>query len=153
GAAPRKTRSPTSDGLRPSGRNRRGAKARRSRERTLKRRFGCYASRKVSLPGMRCEIVHDPQEFARLARAWDELAHRAQVGLFLSHRWLSAWWRAFHGVDELWVLTLYDGERLAAAWPLHLKAARSQLRASELRVLGDLGGAQRSLLFAPGELE
>src|SRR5262245_29792414 len=102
---------------------------------------------------MHCEIVHDPAEFARLAGAWDELAQKAQVGLFLSHRWLSAWWSAFRGIDELWVLTLRDGERLAAAWPLHLRAARSQLRASELRVLGDLGGAQRSLLVAPGELE
>jgi ribosomal protein S18 acetylase RimI-like enzyme len=102
---------------------------------------------------MHCEIVHDPAEFARLAGAWDELAQQAQVGLFLSHRWLSAWWRAFRGIDELWVLTLREGERLTAAWPLHLRAARSQLRAAELRVLGDLGGAQRSLLVAPGDLE
>jgi ribosomal protein S18 acetylase RimI-like enzyme len=101
---------------------------------------------------MRCEIVHEPAEFARLAGAWDELAQKAQVGLFLSHRWLSAWWRAFHGIDELWVLTLRDGERLVAGWPLHLKAART-LRTRELHVLGDLGGAQRSLLFSPGELE
>src|SRR5438309_4452448 len=104
------------------------------------------------LDRVRCEIVHDPNQFARLADSWDELAQQAQVGLFLSHRWLSAWWRAFHGVDELWLLVMRDGERLRAAWPLHLKAARSQLRASELRVLGDLGGAQRSLLFAAGEL-
>ncbi len=103
---------------------------------------------------MRPGIVHDPQEFAALKDAWDELAQRAQVGLFLSHRWLSAWWRAFHGVDELWVLTLRDGDRLTGAWPLHLRAPRSgPLRTAELRVLGDLGGAQRSLLVAPGELE
>src|SRR5207237_2785871 len=119
--APRKMPAPTSGGRRPSEKNRRGGKARQSREPTLKRRFGCYASCKVSLPGMRCEIVHDPAEFARLAGAWDELAHKAQVGLFLSHRWLSAWWRAFHGIDELWVLVVRDGERLSAAWPLHLR--------------------------------
>src|SRR4051812_15457031 len=103
---------------------------------------------------MRCEIVHDPEQFARLADSWDELAKRAQVGLFLSHRWLSAWWRAFHGVDELWVLTVRDGERRAAAWPLHLSAPRAgRLKVGELRVLGDLGGAQRSLLVAPADLD
>ncbi len=103
---------------------------------------------------MHCEIVHDADVFARLAEPWDELAKRAQVGLFLSHRWLSAWWRAFHGVDDLWVIVLRDGERLAGAWPLHLRAPRSsRLRTAELRVLGDLGGAQRSLLVPPGELE
>jgi ribosomal protein S18 acetylase RimI-like enzyme len=100
---------------------------------------------------MRCEILHDPAAFERLAGEWDDLARRAQVGLFLSHRWLSAWWRAFHGIDELWVLVVRDGERLQAAWPLHLKAGA--LRTAELRVLGDLGGAQRSVLAAPGDLE
>jgi ribosomal protein S18 acetylase RimI-like enzyme len=110
---------------------------------------------------MQCEIVHDPDHFKGLSAQWDELAARAQAGLFLSHRWLSAWWRAFHGIDELWVMLVRDGERLAGAWPLHLRAPRSpveagplgRLRAVELRVVGDLGGAQRSILTAPGELE
>jgi ribosomal protein S18 acetylase RimI-like enzyme len=106
------------------------------------------------LDRVRCEIVHDPDQFARLSDSWDELAKKAQVGLFLSHRWLSAWWRAFHGVDDLWVVTVRDGERLAAAWPLHLNAPRSgRLKVAELRVLGDLGGAQRSLLVMPADLD
>jgi CelD/BcsL family acetyltransferase involved in cellulose biosynthesis/ribosomal protein S18 acetylase RimI-like enzyme len=96
---------------------------------------------------MRCEIVHDTESFQALRERWDELANRADAGLFLSHRWLSSWWRAFRGVDELWVMLAWDGTRLAAAWPLHLKAPRSSgIKVSELRLLGDLGGAQRSLL-------
>jgi len=96
---------------------------------------------------MRCEILHDAGAFDALASDWNDLASTAEAGLFLSHRWLSAWWHAYRGVDELWVLTLRQGERLVAAWPLHLSAPRSgPIRIAALRVLGDLGGAQRSLL-------
>src|SRR5438132_1334504 len=97
---------------------------------------------------MRCEILHDAQAFRALGDDWDALAEATGVGLFLSHRWLLAWWRAFHGVDELWVLTARKGGELCGAWPLHLRAPRSgALRVGELRVIGDLGRAQRSMLF------
>src|SRR5262245_31757011 len=103
---------------------------------------------------MRCEILHDARAFAALGERWDELGREAGVGLFLSHRWLSAWWRAFHGIDELWVLVLRDGERLVAGWPLHLRAPRSGARrGGELRVLGDLGGAQRSMVVRPRDVD
>ncbi|MCA1665133.1 MAG: GNAT family N-acetyltransferase [Myxococcales bacterium] len=73
----------------------------------------------------------------------------------MSHAWLSAWWRAFHGVDELWVFIVEDDDgTLIGGWPLCLRAPRSgALRVAELRVVGDLGGAatsDRSILCAPG---
>ena len=104
---------------------------------------------------MRCEILHDGQAFGALAGEWAQLAHDADAGLFLSHRWLEAWWRAYRGIDELWMLIARDGERLAGAWPLHLRAPRSgALRMSELRLVGDLGGGgQRSILCRPAEVD
>ncbi len=103
---------------------------------------------------LRCEILHDGQAFAAAGEAWDDLAGTSDGGRFLSHRWLSAWWRAYRGIDELWVMLVRDGERLIAAWPLHLRAPRSgALRMSELRLVGELGGAQRSLLCRQGELD
>jgi ribosomal protein S18 acetylase RimI-like enzyme/CelD/BcsL family acetyltransferase involved in cellulose biosynthesis len=101
---------------------------------------------------MRCAILHSAEAFAAVGTRWDELARSGDAGLFLSHRWLSAWWRAFHGVDELWVVIVEDdaGE-LVAGWPLHLRAPRSgALRVAELRVVGDLGGADRSILCRSG---
>ena len=103
---------------------------------------------------MRCEILHDASAFEGLEAAWDALAQQADAGLFLSHRWLKAWWRAYRGVDELWLLVLRDGEQLKAALPLHLRAPRSgPIRVAELRIVGDLGIAQRSFLCRPDELE
>ena len=101
---------------------------------------------------MRCAILHSAEAFAAVGPRWDELARAGDAGLFLSHRWLDAWWRAFHGVDELWAVTVEDDDgSLAGGWPLHLRAPRSgALRVAELRVVGDLGGADRSILCKPG---
>lgn len=104
---------------------------------------------------MRAAILHSAEPFGALAERWDELASAADAGLFLSHRWLSAWWRAFHGVDQLWAFIVEDDAgTLVAAWPLCLRAPRSgALRVGELRVVGDLGGAatsDRSILCRPG---
>ena len=104
---------------------------------------------------MRSAILHSAEAFGALAERWDALAGATDAGLFLSHRWLSAWWRAFHGVDELWVFTVEEDDgTLLAAWPLCLRAPRSgALRVAELRVVGDLGGAatsDRSILCVAG---
>jgi GNAT superfamily N-acetyltransferase len=108
---------------------------------------------------MRSAILHSAEAFGALAERWDALASAADAGLFLSHPWLAAWWRAFHGVDELWVFTVEDDDgTLIAGWPLCLRAPRSgALRVAELRVVGDLGGtattaasSDRSILCRPG---
>ena len=59
---------------------------------------------------MRATILHSAEAFVALAARWDALASASDAGLFLSHRWLSAWWRAFHGVDELWVFIVEDDD-------------------------------------------
>jgi ribosomal protein S18 acetylase RimI-like enzyme len=104
---------------------------------------------------MRAEILRDGQAFAALAGEWDALARDGDGGLFASHRWLTAWWRAYRGIDELWVVAARDDAgTLAAGWPLHLRAPRSgALKLAELRLVGDLGGGQRSLVYRPTELD
>jgi len=103
---------------------------------------------------MRSEIVVDDHAFAGLREPWDRLADDARAGLFLQHRWLSAWWRAYRGIDELWVPVLRDPSGLVAAWPLHLRAPRSgPLKVATLALLGDLGSGQRSLLCRPPDRE
>src|SRR2546426_65997 len=82
---------------------------------------------------MRCAILHSAEAFEALGERWDALARASDAGLFLSHRWLSAWWRAFHGVDELWVFTVEDDAgALVGGWPLHLRAPRLDLRAASV---------------------
>lgn len=102
---------------------------------------------------MRAEVLHDESAFRALKEPWDALCNEADVGLFLSHRWLEAWWRAYRGVDELWVVTAREAGELRAAWPLHLTAPRSgAIKVAALRLLGDLGGAQRSFVCRPADV-
>src|SRR5437868_6457716 len=100
---------------------------------------------------MRIEIVTTVERFAALEPAWGDLARRAGASVLLSHRFLSAWWRAFGGVDELRVLAAFLGEELVAVWPLHLRAARTAaFGARTLTPLGDLRAMERTVIALPG---
>ena len=106
---------------------------------------------------MGCEILHEVSDFVALEPAWSRLC--ATVGdegeeLFLSHAWLTSWWRAYRGVDQLWVMAVREGDRLVGGLPLALSPPRSgQLKVSELRMIGDLGGTQQCVLGAEVELD
>ncbi len=107
---------------------------------------------------MGCEILHEVSDFVALEPAWSRLCAAVgdedDAGLFLSHDWLTSWWRAYHGVDQLWVVAVREGERLVAGLPLALSPPRSgQLKVSELRMIGDLGGVQQCVLGAEAELD
>ncbi len=100
---------------------------------------------------MRVEIVTSVDRLNALEPAWDELVRRAGASTLLSHRFLSAWWRAFAGVDELRVLATFHGAELVAVWPLHLRAARTAaFGARTLTPLGDLRAMERSVIALPG---
>lgn len=65
------------------------------------------------------ESLTDPAAFARVQQEWDDLLERAhRTEPFLSHRWLTAWFRHFLGDDGLHVLVVKDGERWVGALPL-----------------------------------
>ncbi len=100
---------------------------------------------------MRVEIVATAERLAALSPAWDALAQKVGASIFLSPAYLTPWWRAFAGVDELKVLCAYIGEELVAVWPLRLRAARTAaFGARTLTPLGDGRTLERSLVCAPG---
>jgi ribosomal protein S18 acetylase RimI-like enzyme len=103
---------------------------------------------------MRYEVYHDDASLERLREPWTALVAVARPGLFLEHAWIATWWRAHRGLDELWVVTAWEGSELVGVWPLHLRAPRSgPIGLKELRLLGDLGGLQRSVLCRPEQAE
>lgn len=72
----------------------------------------------MKTPARVTEIVHDPQRFAALAGAWDALAASHPSPLAL-HAWYSAALAAQHGGrTRLWVVLVWEGDRLVAAAPL-----------------------------------
>jgi CelD/BcsL family acetyltransferase involved in cellulose biosynthesis len=60
--------------------------------------------------------IEEEHDFDALGQAWDELVGDAWTP-FDSHGWYRAWWRAF-GRGRLAIATAWEGERLAAVFPL-----------------------------------
>jgi CelD/BcsL family acetyltransferase involved in cellulose biosynthesis len=81
--------------------------------------------------------LRSAEEMAALAADWNDLAARSP-GYFLSQtlQWADAAWRTVAGPRgcELLCLTLRDGGRLAAVWPLVVHRERG------LRIVSPLGG-------------
>jgi CelD/BcsL family acetyltransferase involved in cellulose biosynthesis len=80
---------------------------------------------------MRIEWIEDPARFAAARGPWDTLAERHRLP-FLRHDWLSAWWEAFGGGRRLRTCCLWDGEELAAAFPLCASGGRFEALADRL---------------------
>ena len=100
---------------------------------------------------MHVEIVTSRERLASLGPAWAHLAGCAGASLFSSHGFLSSWWKAFGGVDELRVLCVFRGEELVAVWPLRLRATRTAaFGARTVSPLGDLRAQERSIVCLPG---
>ncbi len=100
---------------------------------------------------MQVEIVTSIERLRALEPAWNALAAQAGASLLSSHGFLSAWWKAFAGVDELRVLCAFRQEELVAVWPLRLRATRTAaFGARTVAPLGDLRAQERSMICAPG---
>lgn len=82
------------------------------------------------------EWITDPQAFAGLSGAWDELlAASPSDCFFLTWEWLFTWWKHL-GRGRLAILAARRGGRLLALLPAYLPAARPRLGLRPLRFLG-----------------
>lgn len=65
---------------------------------------------------LKLELLDD---YEPVANAWEELWHRCPTASVFQHpAWLISWWRHF-GSGELLLVTIWNGEELAALLPLH----------------------------------
>lgn len=77
---------------------------------------------------MQLTMLDDFGQFCELKEEWDALA-RSQVGtVFLTHNWLSHWWRRYHDDSQLRTVVLRDSKGLAGIAPLMLKRGFGGLR-------------------------
>jgi CelD/BcsL family acetyltransferase involved in cellulose biosynthesis len=85
--------------------------------------------------GSRITIIHRHADLDALAEAWDDLWSRTPAATaFQVHAWTSAWARAYVPDGRLVVATVWNGEQLVAAAPLH------RVRRGAVQVLAPLGG-------------
>ena len=80
-------------------------------------------------------VVSEHDAFDALREPWDDLWRRSPAATaFQSHAWSSAWARAYVPAGHLAAVTVWDGETLVAAAPLH------RSRRGPVPVLAPLGG-------------
>jgi CelD/BcsL family acetyltransferase involved in cellulose biosynthesis len=66
----------------------------------------------------RVRLITQPGEFWRLAESWNDLlAHSGFNVVFLTHEWLSAWWRDYGAGHELFIIAVEDDAKLIALAP------------------------------------
>lgn len=84
---------------------------------------------------LRTAVLSELAELDALADAWDDLWRRSPAATaFQSHAWVSAWARAYVPPGRLATVTVWDGDTLVAAAPLH------RTRRGPVPVLAPLGG-------------
>jgi len=107
---------------------------------------------------IRHRLLTEGTEVEGLASAWNPLLERiAHPTPFLSHEWLTTWWRHLGAGRELRVVVAFEDDRLAAAAPLVL-SRRGVLALRVLELLGTsgvegrgMGLSDRSGLLVPAD--
>jgi CelD/BcsL family acetyltransferase involved in cellulose biosynthesis len=74
---------------------------------------------------MKVERLRRFDEFLAIRDEWNSFLDRcAHVYFSMTHEWLSAWWEAFGGDADLWVVLLLEGGCMRGAAPLMLRRDR-----------------------------
>ncbi len=106
---------------------------------------------------MAATILENQADWQALQPSWDALWARTQAPLSLRWLWLDAYHQAFSAHEKLQIVVDRREGELHLGWPLYLATPhlRGSLRLGlgELRLIGDVGGVQRSLLVMPGDEE
>src|SRR5437016_885734 len=72
---------------------------------------------------MMVKLIATEEEFSELRQEWNPLLESsASTCVFLTHEWLSAWWKHLSGRRKLSILTARDGGRLIGVIPLAMRA-------------------------------
>src|SRR3989442_8064399 len=72
-----------------------------------------------ALRTMRIQVCASAEELAQLRGPWNALlATAAENSPFLTHEWITAWWRAFGSGSSMYVITAWQDDELLAVAPL-----------------------------------
>jgi CelD/BcsL family acetyltransferase involved in cellulose biosynthesis len=92
---------------------------------------------------MKIETIETFDEFLNLENEWNALLRAASADcVFLTHEWLSTWWKHLGENRRLHIITVRDGNRLVGILPLAIKSAqiaRMMPRALEFLGSGVIG--------------
>ncbi len=104
----------------------------------------------------RVRIIEDFEGFLALEKEWDRCVEAMEPSLpFLTHTWLRVWWASFGACQRLYVMTVWDEDRLVGAWPL-LRTSCRILKFFEIPCLQSLVNGQSlisNVICRPSDLD
>lgn len=115
----------------------------------------CERVRSSAGTELRVEACDSLEAFLRLGAAWNRLLDLQPDGtVFQSFEWNEAWWRAFGAGKQLYVLVVYDRDRLIGIAPFFRHVRRiGFVRYRELAFLGDVVSDYCRFVVADGREE
>lgn len=66
------------------------------------------------------KIITDIDEFDMLSKPWHELVKASDVSIFQTFEWNRTWWKHFGSGKELYIITVFKGEKLITVVPLFI---------------------------------
>ena len=100
--------------------------------------------------GFHIKVVEDMAEFMNLKEAWDGLLESKKTHVpFLCHDWFRIWLKHFLKGDKLFILLIYQGERLVAISPFVIKNEKYKglMNVTKLELIGNVHSFIRNLIF------
>ena len=97
---------------------------------------------------MRIKKLDNFREFQLIRKEWNSLLDRSRNNcVSMTHEWLCTWWEAFGDDACMWVLLLWNGNRLSAAAPLALRRDRFRgLPAQKLSLMANGHSPEANIL-------
>lgn len=82
-------------------------------------------ARASAINQLHVEVITEARQFDAIAPAWDRLVEQAGIDHpFLSHVWLSTWWKCFGARKEMYIILVKSGKELIAAAPMMIQQTR-----------------------------
>lgn len=97
---------------------------------------GLSRRRSAPVSPLRLDVITDDDGFDALRSSWSAVFDRsADRNVFITWEWARTWWRHFGGRDQLHIVTVHDGDEVAAVAPF-LRARIGVGRAGAAMLVG-----------------
>ncbi|CCK80480.1 GNAT family N-acetyltransferase [Desulfobacula toluolica] len=100
--------------------------------------------------GYSIRVVSDLESFYQLRTVWDELLENQKTHMpFLCFDWFRIWIKHFLKDNELFILLLYQQDRVVAIAPLHIKSIffKKNLKARIVSLLGNIHSPIKNIIY------
>ncbi len=103
---------------------------------------------------LRVEEINTLSEFNEIKQLWEELAEKSRhVTIFQTWDWLWEWWKAYGSGRELFILLVWDREKIIGIAPLFISSLYAGLPVKIIGLMGLGPSDYLDFIYSPGREE